>query len=86
MNSLCCNFPEMLIQSCALVPVVLQPKEIGLPFTAYTAIDEVREVGVLVVPAQAAGRALLSRRRPQRVLREGCVCQTVAFPTALAEL
>jgi hypothetical protein len=24
--------------------IVLQPKEIGLPFTAYTAIDEVREV------------------------------------------
>lgn len=29
---------------CSLHYCVLQPKEIGLPFTAYTAIDEVREV------------------------------------------
>lgn len=26
--------------------VLMQPKEIGLPITAYTAIDEVREVSV----------------------------------------
>jgi hypothetical protein len=29
----------------AAVAAGLQPKEVGLPFTAYTAIDEVREVG-----------------------------------------
>jgi hypothetical protein len=34
---------------------LLQPKEIGLPFTAYTAIDEVREVRLLLSCISTSG-------------------------------
>jgi hypothetical protein len=40
--------------------IVLQPKEIGLPFTAYTAIDEVREVSSRGVSATACSSDMLA--------------------------
>ncbi len=50
----------------------LQPKEIGLPFTAYYAIDEVREVGFATVLV-----------RPWQQVPFGNVAMCVAIPTAL---
>jgi hypothetical protein len=46
LTEFCCLLSLLLavVAACCCCCLRLQPKEVGLPFTAYTAIDEVREV------------------------------------------
>lgn len=54
-----------------IIPL-LQPKEIGLPFTAYFSVDEVREVGDLFQPSLADKQTTF--RSPLDCLTSVCHC------------